>query len=285
MKKKLLLVCGCPRSGTTLLNVLLNSHPNISITNELDLYKLSFDLHDLLFSKYKKRSNASFNRPKSIRENWSDKDVLSYTPSNKEILFNTIYNYCNSINNKKDIMIFGDKLPLYYKYDLKKLAELFNCELYCINVTRDIKEVLTSMNRRYQNNKKGLDRWRGYTNFKYAINTWIDAWNNRFVYNDSKVHYLDLNYNKCIENTSEFLDLLSSFLNIENLFDDNIISNDDITLDNNYHQIILHNNEIEKYINLKNHPINLTNYGIEIKKTHIKKYNKIFYKYSNNFYK
>ena len=91
-------------------------------------------------------------------------------------------------------MIFGDKLPLYYEYDLKNLAELFNYPLYCINVTRDIKEVLTSMNRRYINNKNGFDRWRGYTNFKYAINTWIDAWNNRFVYNDSNVHYLDINY-------------------------------------------------------------------------------------------
>ena len=83
-EKKLLLICGCPRSGTTLLNILLNSHPNISITNELDLYKLSFDLNHLLFFKHKKRSNASFNRPKSIRENWSDKDVLSYTPSIKK---------------------------------------------------------------------------------------------------------------------------------------------------------------------------------------------------------
>ena len=33
-KLKLILITGCPRSGTTMLNLLLNSHDNIDITNE-----------------------------------------------------------------------------------------------------------------------------------------------------------------------------------------------------------------------------------------------------------
>ena len=52
-KLKLILVTGCPRRGTTMLNLLLNSHDNIAISNECNISKIVPKLIYILFKKEK----------------------------------------------------------------------------------------------------------------------------------------------------------------------------------------------------------------------------------------
>ena len=91
MAVKLLLVQGCPRSGTTLVNRLLNTHPEIAITNELDLVRLYGQLSSVLFAKHRKYSNNKIN-------NYTN-SYLGYKTHEKIRLIKTLHN--NTINISK----------------------------------------------------------------------------------------------------------------------------------------------------------------------------------------
>ena len=88
MNKKLLLVSGCPRSGTTLINIILNSHPEIAITNEINLFSIINNIDDVLFKREKKISRMiklekSIKREKTARETWEANDLLKWIPKKK----------------------------------------------------------------------------------------------------------------------------------------------------------------------------------------------------------
>ena len=132
MKKnnKIILVMGSPRSGTTFMNLLLNSHPNVSITNEVNLVKATEAIKSLLF-----RERNTFDRLKSPRETWEIEDIYSSIPKDENTLFSMLRVYCTSIKNNDNIVLFGDKLPLYYKYNLNLFAENLQADLLIIYLT------------------------------------------------------------------------------------------------------------------------------------------------------
>ena len=231
---KFLLISGCPRSGTTFLNLLLNSHPKIAISNECNVIKLiervSLDLYrkEVLYNE-----KTIFERSKSPRENWSTSTLISYIPKRKDSIKPIIYAYLSSIKKSSEVAIeiVGDKLPKYYKQDLDYFSILNDLPIKVIHITRDPIEVISSMMRRYANTNKGLDRWKAIESLEQGFNEWIEAWNWRVKARESKqIELLDLNYNKCIKYPNQMYVEISRFLEIDNLFDKELISNEQVDL-------------------------------------------------------
>ena len=88
--QKLLLVSGCPRSGTTLINFILNSHPEVVTTNELDLIKISEQFSKIAFSKKNRFNKNTISRDQSSVESWSMDDFSKLIPSNNQLIARTI---------------------------------------------------------------------------------------------------------------------------------------------------------------------------------------------------
>lgn len=230
MNKKLLLVSGCPRSGTTLMNIVLNTHPEVAITNEINLYSIINNMDNIFFRREKKIKKMIFlekeiQREKTIRETWNANELLEWIPKKNQCKKNIIYNLCSSIKNSK-INIYGDKTPTYYRNDLSLLANDLNQDIFVIHISRDPFEVISSIERRIKNSKKNKDYWKSILDLKSAINEWIFAWNSRKNLSKfNRVNLLDLNYNAFIKNPKYGVEIISNFLNIRNKFDISMVNN------------------------------------------------------------
>ena len=121
LNKKLLLVTGCPRSGTTIANIVLNSHPNISITNECNLINILEKIESSsIFSRFSSINSKDLKREMSTRESYKINDLKRFVPSFDSsidsLFFLLFFNQNNSKENK--IFIFGDKYPRLYGQNL-----------------------------------------------------------------------------------------------------------------------------------------------------------------------
>ena len=234
MDYKFLLISGCPRSGTTFINLMLNSHPRVSISNECNLIKLFNNVSEELYKRENKLNNIeSLERKLSSRENWSVNTLVSLVPKRKNSIKSIIYSYLSNLEKKtkENIEVVGDKFPKYYKQDLEKFSSINELPIRLIHITRDPIEVVSSMMRRYENSKRGLDRWKAVRSTSEGFSEWIEAWNWRTNIKQSKcIDLLDLNYNKCILNPNEMYDVISSFLEIENKFDRTLLSDKKVEL-------------------------------------------------------
>ena len=224
-KKKMILVMGCPRSGTPLLNQLLNSHPEIALTNEMNLVALADEMKRTVFKKELRLSEKPIHREKSPRENWKFEDLMRFIPKHRDATFSVLESVCSSIKDENEIVYFGDKLPQYYRENLSDFANYLGETIYVVHVTRSVTDVISSMMRRYENAKKGKDYWSAVTNVNDGLIEWIMAWNSRrgFAFAPN-IKLLDLNYDKLIRNKHEACELMADFLTIENRFDEDIIS-------------------------------------------------------------
>ena len=224
--QKLLLVSGCPRSGTTLINFILNSHPEVVTTNELDLIKISEQFRKIAFSKKNRFNKNTISRDQSSVESWSMDDFSKLIPSNNQLIARIIKIFCLSIDDSKSPIYYGDKTPTYYLYDPEKLVQLSeNSSIYVLHITRNPQEVVHSIRRRTTNSIKGKDYWKSVVTTKDALTHWVNSWNARKLFKDNKnIRFLDLNYNAFVENQKAGYDLISEFLEVQNDFEKTIIN-------------------------------------------------------------
>ena len=214
-KNQIVLVMGAPRSGTTLITSILNSHPSVAITNECNIVRCVEVFEKSLF---RKRIN-SIERSRSSRETWALDQATGHIPQPETALFPIIKSFCNSIKPNNDILLVGDKVPTYYKYNLSEFSTKINAEILIIYLTRNPVDVVSSMIRRSVNSRKGLDTWSGPAKPIPALNYWIDAWNHRNkLRQSSSIKFLDLNYDAAIRDPQALGRLLSNFLGIDNQF-------------------------------------------------------------------
>ena len=278
-RDKLLLLSGCPRSGTTMLNILLNSHPNIAITNECNLIKFLEELDSTkLFKRFGRVEKNNFKRPKSPRETWGIETLKSYVPKKENIFNEIIKDLCFSIKDSSSnkIYIYGDKTPKYYKEDLNDFAKKLGIPIYIIHVTRNPLFVISSIMRRYKNNQKGIDSWKSITSISQAINEWIEAWNWRISISKS-FSLLDLNYDYAIQDPDRLALEIANFLEIENKFDINSINSNEIELEISAQEIYKQNRNLEKYVlNWKNLPLLLDSNKDYIMKKEIHNHKRFF---------
>ena len=147
-----LFIVGRPRSGTTLLRMLFDAHPNVCIPPESHLIIN-------LYPRYGKISD------------WSRDDILSFLDDlNKQWLFDTwpidrdklrqellkmtgrnsygdickkVYLQSDSLYPKEEILLFGDKNPGYTIYT-EKLLKIFPSAKF-VHIVREYKDNFTSV--------------------------------------------------------------------------------------------------------------------------------------------
>lgn len=217
----LTLIQGCPRSGTTLLNRVLNTHANVAITNEIDLLNIKRDIDEVVFAKLWKLERNSIDRSQSEREGWNLNEVREFLPENTEIVSKFLRDLCSSIYPNREILHYGDKTPTYYMYSADQLVEIAaKQEIKIIHVTRSFDDVLSSIARRTRQSIAGKDTWRSIVTRRDAIWHWCYAWNRRKHFaSHPNVRFLDLNYESFIANSEEGTAVIANFLQVTNEFD------------------------------------------------------------------
>lgn len=206
-------ILGRPRSGTTLLRLLLDAHPNILIPPEtrliLNLYekygkikkwnpkKLLFFYNDLL--KQDRFDTWPINKEKLLYDLLVYKDEISF-----QKLIKVVYSNYISFFDKEKIILLGDKTP-NYSLNAKKIFKIFPHAKY-IELVRDYRSHILSM----KNAKIGLPITSIIAyNWKYSVKT-INNLQNRYPHQFLTVRYEDL-----VENPSSELKKICDFLELD----------------------------------------------------------------------
>lgn len=222
-----LVVGGCPRSGTSMLNFTLNSHPQIFLANEQNLYK-SISISEKIFYRedFIQKRKA---RKLSIRE----KNISSYNNERNNATILRKFSHKNLIVElfksslihhtvARDTLYLGDKFPRYYRWDLNAVEDLLGPIKY-IHITRSPLSVINSNLFRVEMSKQGQD-WINTSRTLYdCISDWIEAWNFACWANE-RLDFLHLCYEDVIAKPQTEFKYISEFLGIEQLFNTSMIS-------------------------------------------------------------
>lgn len=173
-----LIVGGCPRSGTTLLNFMLNDHPRIRLTNENNLGALLAQMQGI-FHREQLIARVP-GRALGKRESWHREDVRRATlRSNRCLLpmLRALYeaNFADQVDIER-VRYFGDKFPTYYAGDFTALCNTL-APLTVVHVSRNPLAVVASMLRRSADSAQGKDTWHGSASVADACAEWARAWN------------------------------------------------------------------------------------------------------------
>ena len=206
-------IIGRPRSGTTLLRTLLDAHPNVNIPLESPIFITLYNKYknvgywndaiiDNICDDLKKVPKLGSwtinigNIRKSLRE--SDRK-LSFAKISK-----VIYYHYNSLFEKGEIQLLGDKNPPHTEY-LGRLINIFP-EAKFIYLQRDYRDQIVSMRKLLSENPAvSIQSYRWKSAYKNFIN-----FKNKFPKNCIEIKYEDLT-----NNPTEILMKICSFLEID----------------------------------------------------------------------
>jgi len=219
-----LIVGGCPRSGTTLLNFVFNDHPRIRLTNENNLGALINHLK-ALFHREQIIAHVP-DRARGKNESWHREDVRMATLRSSNSLLpmlRTLYeaNFSEQVNID-EIQYLGDKFPTYYMESFSEVSDLLY-PLTVIHISRNPLAVINSMMRRSENSALGKDTWKGPASITDACIEWAKAWN--FVNSlqnksdSSGVNLLHIKFEDLVSEPEHTFTNIQHFLQIEEPFD------------------------------------------------------------------
>lgn len=196
--KQTLIVCGYPRSSTTITQVILDSHPQISITQEMSFLQAWYKYMDMLH----------------IRKGGEHFSLHEYDACIMKKLANAglrqaFYNF-HALRNPEAIYI-GDKLPSYI-LELDWFREEFSgCKFLLCNRNRE--ETVASMLAKY-------------TKFKCSKKEFIGLYKSyemHFNANKEKDDCFIVDQERYFDDPEKLYEEISTFLQIENKFDLSLI--------------------------------------------------------------
>ena len=235
-----ILVTGCYRSGTTLIEKLIGSHPEICIASQpfpilyfylkelfykhlgLDrLYPLgpiflenaysSSDFYDFL-DQYKlsdKDIEKFFDGLSKYREGLWTPEILGYKERLLPGFFIDVYNQLNSfvseIFAKEDVSYTGGKEILCEEY----VPYLLSRGVRVIIIIRDPRDVIVSLNFRKKDNLTGKKRPILYS---------LRLWRKSVAFSlecENDTNFMHLKYEDLVENPIKILNKIAAFLNIK----------------------------------------------------------------------
>ena len=190
-----IIVLGAPRSGTTFLQELLNSHPEVYVSHEMRLFAWLNDTVNTL--------------PKL------DRCLVTFREQFVMHLRATLPGLIRTFYAQKwpQARYWGDKNPHYAdpanEGCLDLVAELFPGAKF-INIVRDGRDVTTSILRKTDATGRGWTDWRG------AHNTWLShtAVAEKFGESQPPERYFSLRYEDLVQNEVEWSSRIFSFLGV-----------------------------------------------------------------------
>lgn len=204
-KKQNVFIIGYPRSGTSLLRVILDSHLDISIGPEIKFLQKIIRKYPMTFADFLEVSK----REKTDYQFSIDDCKNIY---NKSTNWNSLLeNWCNLYSSKRGKKIWGDKTPQSYKY-LLPLIKAFPDAMY-IYIVRNPFDVMGSMiSKGWYKRPKSILAW-CYSNF---ISTRLKTKNNLFIryedFADNPQKHVEIILNKI---NLEKIDLVSSYQDVD----------------------------------------------------------------------
>ncbi|MGK0173698.1 MAG: hypothetical protein ACI9AT_000058 [Ulvibacter sp.] len=225
-------VVGVDRSGTTLLNMMLDSHPDMFITYEqrtiINFYeKLSY-YGDLTVEENSIRlindilndANVKLNFPTATLANFNVKECNSFAH-----IIKSLYSVVLKNNNK---LIWGDKDPIYTEH-IETLHEIFPDAKF-IHLVRDGRDVALSL----------MTKTWGPNTFSSAIKFWEKnvQITRRLLKMLDSAQTIELKYEYLVQSPEENLQQLCSFLQLE--YSEKML--------NSYSEKALDNNQIKARI-------------------------------------
>lgn len=228
------LVSGAPRSGTTLLQRVLNTHPNVACSHEYSLDRLKTIVDSYFIDEYEfaevfaqkmdlptiSPSDAStideYHHLLNVEASaLSGSGFLSpHKKYHGEKFFRAFYQI---ISGKEKLLAVGDKMPDLNALAFERLRSQFE-GLRIIYIVRNPLDVVSSSLRRAKMTEKGLDAWL-IRDVLSAIRQWQDNWEataRDIVQNPQST--LVVRYEDLVEDFKGVAKSLSTFLGIENQF-------------------------------------------------------------------
>jgi hypothetical protein len=195
-----LIICGCPRSGTSAIVNLLNSHPSMIIGME----RYKFYIKKALINKLK---HSCFT--KEFFFNFSE-DQTNIIPGEKHPDLVPYYdNLALKYKETKGELIVGDKNPLAFRFYEEIENNLRNTKF--IFMLRNIQEVAASYIARKENSD---DTWS--LGYEQAVKHWNESLSETWKYVQKRNNNIFVcEYEKIYSYNPEYLKVLTNFLDIE----------------------------------------------------------------------
>jgi LPS sulfotransferase NodH len=187
------IILGFKRSGTSLLRVILNSHPAIAIGPEVKFMQVASKRYPKTLEKFVRisaRDAKDFEYSKETLRKIYD------ASSSPEDLFR---NWCVEYKDRTGKKIWGDKTPQNFKY-LGLLSEKFPDSLY-VHIVRHPYDVMISSKKRKQ-----------YRGLHTIVAWYVSNWKVRFV---KKENYIFLKYEDFIKDPAAYVDKILDRLGVE----------------------------------------------------------------------
>ncbi len=194
MNQNYLFVCGCPRSGTTALVELLNSHHSFAIGMERYKY-------------YANRKNIN-----RINQDSFTSDFFFDLKNNQtNIQWKYFYNRLRDKYQSK-VKYLGDKYPHYYRFYNRINQNL--TQVKWIFIVRDITSIAKSYNARAADPN---DTWSEQADFKKAVDHWneslVETW--KYQKQNPNSNLFICEYEKLFSYDLEYLNRILDFLEVE----------------------------------------------------------------------
>jgi hypothetical protein len=141
-------IVGCPRSGTTLLRNMLNSHPDIFIFPQTQFFNKIWGSRRLVnFKKSRKQMLNIIAEDRAVLR--SKVDMFSSDNLSRERFDNFYVEYIDLIQDNNDLQkrILGDKTPRHIFFQ-RKIKENLNRNVKTIIAVRDSRAVVASLKKR-----------------------------------------------------------------------------------------------------------------------------------------
>lgn len=218
---------GCPRSGTTALQQLLNTNPNVYITSEENLLNTIQIMSKLLGTRerrqevYKKGMRAT-----SVRETIDTNTALESNFTSQALWpsIMDIYRWHHKqLVDTDPLILWGDKLPDYYK-NINQILKIPGAKY--IHITRNPLDVINSMLQRSEMARQGKDWWKAITELDGMIEAWANAYHEISLVEENSAAY-HMHYEDLIFNYDETICSLSEFLGVECSYDNILVSDRD----------------------------------------------------------
>lgn len=203
------IIIGSPRSGTTLLRIMLDSHPNIAIPPETGFLILGEDLNSSGNQDFEIFFEAVTSYPKEC-PNWPDfgiskdefrkrlSEIVPFSVIDGFRLFYKMY------VEKFDKKIWGDKTPMYCRH-IKYLND-FLPEARFVHIIRDGRDASVSLRRQWFSPGEDM---------RIQAKYWKDNVSIARSQGKDCRHYMEVFYEDLVHNPESILRSICSFIGIE----------------------------------------------------------------------